>query len=230
MPSSGRQYDNLIRLFAPVKDDIAYICQNGASAWAEGEVLFRRIMDGEAASRLIEEVKDHPEAEIMLSSFEACYVEAGKPEFFHLVHDVVGMRAFQAENLQAHAGSCTKISLYEEAGISDCAYWQERFGDSFTVVPGGAQWLDMMAKDVNKGSALRDVLSFLKIDPQETVVFGDNLNDYEIMKMAGLAVTVPGGVNEIQAVSHVVTETVEQMLEEILAGRDQIEDWKRAEQ
>ena len=36
--ASGRQYHNLHQLFAPVKDDIAYICENGALTIYQGEV------------------------------------------------------------------------------------------------------------------------------------------------------------------------------------------------
>ena len=38
-PASGRQLDNLRLLFEPVKDEITYVCQNGAGAVADGKRL-----------------------------------------------------------------------------------------------------------------------------------------------------------------------------------------------
>ena len=37
--ASGRQYDNQQRLFAPVADEIAYICENGCLSFFEGDML-----------------------------------------------------------------------------------------------------------------------------------------------------------------------------------------------
>ena len=38
--ASGRQYANLRRLFAPVQDDIAYICENGCLVFYQGKLLY----------------------------------------------------------------------------------------------------------------------------------------------------------------------------------------------
>ena len=40
---SGRQYANLRRLFAPVADDIGYICENGSLVVWQNEVIAREI-------------------------------------------------------------------------------------------------------------------------------------------------------------------------------------------
>lgn len=226
LPSSGRQFDNLIRLFEPVRDDIAYLCQNGASAWADGRILFQETMDPIAAGRLIDEVAQLEDTELMMSDFSTCYITDANEAFYHLVHDIVGMRTERVSDLHAHSGGCTKISLYNEEGNFDLEYWRKQYGSSFTVVPGGVQWLDLMAIHINKGTAFRQLLEYLQINAEETVVFGDNLNDLEILKMAGLAVTVPTGVPGIQEIADVVCDRVETMLEEILNGKDQIEDWK----
>lgn len=39
--ASGRQYENLRRLFAPVKDDISYIAENGSLCIHKGNILAR---------------------------------------------------------------------------------------------------------------------------------------------------------------------------------------------
>ena len=57
-------------------------------------------------------------------------------------------------------------------------------------------------------------------------MLGDNLNDLEMMKLAGLCATVPDGVREVREISDTIVNTVEEMLEEILQGRDEIEAWK----
>ena len=39
LAASGRQVDNLERLFAPVKDEIAYLCENGCLCFCGGKKI-----------------------------------------------------------------------------------------------------------------------------------------------------------------------------------------------
>ena len=183
-------------------------------------------MNQAAADRLVDEVYIRPDVEIMVDDFDCCYVDERNDAFYHLVKDVVGMHAEKVPNLHAYTSRCSKISLYEEPGLYDIEYWQKNYGESFTVVTGGFQWLDMMAKDINKGTAMKQMLEYIDIPAAETAVLGDNLNDLEMMDLAGLAVTVPNGVPEVQAAADVTVSSVISFMKEVLAGKDQIEDWK----
>ncbi|MDN5684675.1 HAD hydrolase family protein, partial [Corynebacterium glyciniphilum] len=49
------------------------------------------------------------------------------------------------------------------------------------VVISGANWIDIMRRDANKGAALRDLQKELGISPADTAVFGDYLNDLEMI-------------------------------------------------
>ncbi len=226
MAASGRQYDNLERLFAPVREEIVYLCQNGASACMQDRLLFVKTMKKETADRLVDEVAGTADTELMVNDWQCCYVRDDNDAFYHIVNDVVGMRALPVPDLHAYTGQCSKISLYQEAGLHGIETWQETYGKDFTVVTGGAQWLDMMDRNVNKGTAMQEILRILNIPKEELLVLGDNLNDLEMMALAGLSATVPDGVKEVRAAADTVVNTVEDMFREILLGRDAIEDWK----
>ena len=55
--SSGRQYDNEVNLFNPVKDQISYIAENGSICIHKGNVIFRTVIAPELIRRTIDEVK-----------------------------------------------------------------------------------------------------------------------------------------------------------------------------
>ena len=55
--SSGRQYDNEVNLFKPVKDQISYIAENGSICIHKGNVIFRTVIAPELIRRIIDEVK-----------------------------------------------------------------------------------------------------------------------------------------------------------------------------
>lgn len=225
--ASGRQADNLYRLFAPVKDRIDYVCQNGASAVADGKRIACYPMEKTAARELADEIRKKPGLEVFVSDFACSYTEKGHDSFYHLVKDIVKIDTEETDDILSVTDNCAKISIYEEAGISDMEYWQKRYGDRLTVVTGGPQWLDFMPKGVNKQVSLKKLLAVREIRPEEVMVFGDNLNDTEILEYAGIGAAVKTAVPEILRCADVIVPTVEDALKEVLAGRDRIEDWVR---
>jgi hydroxymethylpyrimidine pyrophosphatase-like HAD family hydrolase len=59
-----------------------------------------------------------------------------------------------------------------------------RFRKTHQVVVSGQHWLDLMALGVNKGAGLRHVQQQLGISPDQTMAFGDFLNDLEMLDQA----------------------------------------------
>ena len=223
--ASGRQPDNLFRLFAPVKDRIDYVCQNGASAVVSGRRILYEPMDVQAAYDLAAAIRSVPGLELFVSDFECSYVEQGHDAFLRLVRDTVKINTEASDDILSTTNGCAKISIYEEAGIHCMEYWQKRYGDRLTVVTGGPQWLDFMPKGVNKQTALKRMLEELDIRPEEVMVFGDNLNDLEMLIYAGCGAAVDSAVPEILACADAKVHTVEDALAEIASGKDRIEDW-----
>ena len=60
----------------------------------------------------------------------------------------------------------------------------ERFTATHQVVVSGQHWLDVMVKNANKGSGIRHIQDKLGITRDQTMVFGDFLNDMEMMDEA----------------------------------------------
>lgn len=225
--ASGRQLDNLRMLFEPVKDEIAYVCQNGASSYADGTRISFFPMDEALGRELVEEIRSVPGLEVFVSQFDCCYVDRGNDAFYHHVKDVVRMNVRKTDDVLDAVKGCSKISIYEEQGLSDIAYWQKRYGSRCTVVTGGEQWLDIMPQGINKRVSLELVLDHLHIDPKTMMVFGDNLNDIEMLEYAGCACAVRNAAEEVLRKADVVCDAVEEVLQAVLDGKDRIEDWVR---
>lgn len=49
----------------------------------------------------------------------------------------------------------------------------------------GKYWVDIVMPEVGKGTALEEICSQLGISPEETIAFGDNLNDISMIQSAG---------------------------------------------
>ena len=59
-------------------------------------------------------------------------------------------------------------------------------------------WMDCMAKGVNKGRAIRTIQESLHIKPEETMAFGDQLNDMEMLEQAYYSFAVANARDEVR--------------------------------
>ena len=100
-----------------------------------------------------------------------------------------------------------KITVCDR-GISRLNSYQylKQYSNEFNVVVSGEIWLDITAKDVNKGDAIAHLQSQLNITPEETVVFGDHLNDVELIQQATYSYAMLNAQEELKALANYVTE------------------------
>ena len=84
--------------------------------------------------------------------------------------------------------------------------------------------LEAVSEDAGKGNGLRNACAYFGLTPDECVAFGDEQNDIEMLKAAGLGVAVKNAVDEAKRVAHLIADDcdddgVAKVLEEIIAGR-----------
>lgn len=215
--ASGRQYPNLQRLFAPVADEISYICENGCLVMDGGKRIYKAHMDRETGQEMLRAILEKDTAEALLSGENTTYLQPKEEAYLIHVRDEVENNVTVVDNLLDTPEDYFKISVFEKDGISASEdYWKERFSSRATVVTSGNEWLDMMPKGVNKGVALNILLEQLGIAPEECVVFGDNNNDAEMLEMAGWGFAMDTAVPPIRGMCSWHTDTVGHVLEEIL--------------
>ena len=68
----------------------------------------------------------------------------------------------------------------------------------------GAKWCDVVTKEAGKGEAFALLQEYLEIRKEETVYFGDNLNDLSAFREAGISATVEDARHEVQEVVDLV--------------------------
>jgi hydroxymethylpyrimidine pyrophosphatase-like HAD family hydrolase len=78
-----------------------------------------------------------------------------------------------------------KVAVYDFASAErNTAPRLAELSGSHQVVVSGAHWVDVLSATANKGRAVRQVQSALGVTPDQTMVFGDFLNDLEMMDAA----------------------------------------------
>jgi Cof subfamily protein (haloacid dehalogenase superfamily) len=220
--ASGRQYANLRRLFAPVADDIAYICENGCLVFYKGKMLHKEHMDWETGQEIIGAIRDKDTAEVLLSGENTSYIQPKLDSYRYRLETVVKNNVTVVEDILKTDEPYFKISVYEKDGLDNTSeYWKNRFGDRVTVVTSGNEWLDMMPFGVNKASAMKVLMHHFKIRPEECMAFGDNYNDVEMLRLVGESYAMETGQEYVKKICHNKTDTVSHALEKLLREREQ---------
>ena len=63
----------------------------------------------------------------------------------------------------------------------------------------GPEWVDFADPAVQKGTAIRILQESLEISPEETMVFGDQLNDLSMLRQAVYSYAVGSAREEVKA-------------------------------
>ena len=79
--------------------------------------------------------------------------------------------------------------------------------DNLTAVSSATGLLDIMASNVSKGNALKILSEKLGVDLSEIIVFGDNYNDMEMLKCAGMPIAMENAVEEIKFAAKYITKS-----------------------
>ncbi len=85
--------------------------------------------------------------------------------------------------------------------------------------------LEILRPGAGKGTALKDLIQVLGIDPSQVMAFGDNLNDLQMLRVAGFPVAMENAVPEVKAVArhvapHHDASGVGQALRALVLGGD----------
>jgi hypothetical protein len=201
---SGRQYANQRRLFAPVADEISYICENGSLTMHRGQAIFCETLDRSKALTLLRYIQEQPHCESLLSTQRCCYVQPKTEEYVVHMREFVGNDTDVVREWEDISEDFIKISLYCPDG--DLLAVQKRmanFAEPYLKpVLGGYNWIDFLRDKCNKGSALKKYCDFRGIDPQDVIGIGDNENDMSLLETVGEMWAMKSGHPNLIARSH----------------------------
>ena len=214
--ASGRQYANLQKLFEPIKDDIAYVCENGCMCVYKGKVIYKKELERSLALRIAQDILGRDEYELEVTTENLKYILPKSGDFYNYMVDVGKIQFRLASKLSAIKEPILKVSLYGKEGINDLCYWQEKYGQQCALHLGCKRWIDFTDLQVNKGTGLQQMLNFLGVRAQNCMAFGDYYNDQQMLAMVGCSVAMQSGVKELVRSCHFITDTVENALEEVL--------------
>lgn len=68
--------------------------------------------------------------------------------------------------------------------------FKEKFENRVNPIHSMPQFLDCMPLDINKGRSILEIADFFSIESKDTLAFGDEINDMEMIQMAGTGIAM----------------------------------------
>lgn len=191
--ASGRQYESLLRLFAPVRDKVLFIAENGALVYYRGENLFCTPLPSSAVPDVLRAVRGIEGACPLVCCALGAYAEDTLPSFLSECTRYYPLfRRVERLEGQAFCKVC-KIAVYNENGSASAGDALAALLPDLRVTVSGKVWTDVSLKEVNKGNALSAVLRLFSLKKEECMAFGDYMNDYEMLLVCGQAFVTENG-------------------------------------
>lgn len=189
-PASGRQFHSLRRLFAPVAEEVCFLCENGAILYGPGTeesapLLAKTAMPRQESLALAEDILRLDGCQVLISGANTGYVCTDRDGFISYLREDRGnnIRLLGAPGDMAE--DILKVSAYCPAGTAGpLSALGPRWGESLRMAAAGPDWVDFTLAD--KGLGLRQLCAALGVALKDTMAFGDNWNDEAMLQASGL--------------------------------------------
>ncbi len=181
--SSGRQYGNLQRLFGPVAQKMAFVCENGALDVMDGETVGVIALEANDAKEILQDVKEAG-MNLLVSGRHTCYVLDQNRRFADDMVYRLRNTVTIISSLDEIYEPILKISGQIDEGVERLApAFLKKWGDRVTASISGAEWFDFTL--ANKGKGIRMLMQRMQLQKNEVAAFGDNFNDETMLDTVG---------------------------------------------
>ncbi|SEI84218.1 HAD family hydrolase [Demequina mangrovi] len=202
-PASGRQHATLARQFARLGDGLVVIAENGAYVRDGADEVSVSPLPDAAVGEIVGTVRAHAarghDVGVVVCGRRSAYVERtdaaflAKCEPYYAALDKV-------EDLDDVEDDILKVAIYDFGDAAhDTAPALAHLAGELKVVVSDRHWIDVMRADVDKGVAVRALQEALGVTPAQTVVFGDYLNDLEMIDAAELSFAMANAHPDVAA-------------------------------
>lgn len=206
--ASGRQYFNLAKTLDAVKDEVIFAAENGSYVVFKGEEIHIQAIDPEITRELILISREIKNTYPIICGKKKAYVENDDEKFIN--HLKLYFERYEVVNdlLEITDDQFLKFTLCDLAGSEVNSYPHYRkYEEDLQVKVSGPIWLDISHKKANKGRAMEVLQEKFKITSEQTMVFGDYLNDLEMLEKAHYSYAMANAHPDIKKIARFIAKS-----------------------
>ena len=184
--ASGRQCHSIAQKLNPIKDQITIVGENGAVIKQENRTLFLQTLASQKVIEIIPYIRKIKDTFIILCGENKAFIESENEFFIEMFQEYYSSYEIVKDLTKIPKQTpILKIALYHPQSSEQCIHpYVQEFKNSFLLKISGKNWLDLSNQNSNKGTAIKFLQQRMNINPNQTMVFGDYLNDLEMLDLA----------------------------------------------
>lgn len=201
--ASGRQYASLRATFQEYSSRMHFIAENGAVT-ADGltdTILDTHPLPTKQAFDLIRRARSLPDTFVVACGAHCAYYESDSPilaqnlaAYYH--------RRILVKDLTALEEELVKLAILNIHGTQDNVYPHfAPYKEQFSIAVSAFEWMDIMMPNIHKGVGARQLQARLGVSREETMAFGDFMNDYELLQEAKYSIAMKNAVAAVKEIA-----------------------------
>lgn len=209
-PCTGKQCERVEELFGPdLSKDLWILGDSATRIKHDGDYIYQSLLPNELGLRIInklEEIAD--DHTIIACTPTAAVIKSSVPEDEAKIVRGSYRVVRSVDDLNEITEEFVKITVFDsKKRCFENVELLENFKDQAYIVASEAAWIDISNYDVHKGTTVYTLQKILDVTPEETMAFGDGLNDIELLARAEYSFAMRNGFDETKAAANFITRT-----------------------
>ena len=210
--ASGNQYYQLQRYFPDIKDEIAFVAENGAWVSDCNEEIFCGELAQEKVHKILDILAHEPDIAVVVCGRNGAYMHSSTSEEVMTMLANHYQRLEKRDDLYAIDDTIFKFSLkLEHEGVDALLQrLHSRLGELENImhpVSSGFGFIDLIIPGCHKAHGIALLQEKWGISDCEVLTIGDSANDIEMLRQACFSFSMANAADSVAAVARYQTQS-----------------------
>lgn len=205
---TGKQCERIEEIFGEEDTKDLWIMGDSATRIKyNGEYVYESLLSNELGLQIIEKLEEiADDYTIIACTPTAAMIKDTTPEANAKMVRGSYTNVEQVSDYQEITEDFVKITIYDDKKRSHQTRPQlSEFFDKAYIVASEAAWIDISNYGVHKGTTVEQLQDMLGVTEEETMVFGDGMNDIELMDRAKFSFAMRNAFEEVKDAANFIT-------------------------
>lgn len=205
--ATGRPFTNIKVKFKEASEKMSCVCENGGCVTFNGNIIHTESIAKDICDKIIYKTRELKNCGAVLCALNATYIENTEDHMVKACKEYYPDLVI-VDNLLEVEDTIVKIS------IRDFIDSKTHVGPAIMGIDervnsasSDKHWIDIMNKGVSKGKGIDILCKHMGITTDQVMAFGDEMNDYEMMKKVKYSYAMENAIAPIKEVSNFQCES-----------------------
>lgn len=220
---SGRELKSLKNVFKDVDRDIIFASNNGNLIMYKDEVLFENYIEEHMINKIVPIVRRVSKHNTIYCSKDVIYSESILPA---IVGAKWKLKVKIVRDVTKVDDKILKVTTFGTEKIVNRGLKAfEGLNKELMITPSGSTCFDICKLGGNKKQAIKILQDRFNVDYKETMVFGDHMNDFEMMDSAYYSYAMENAENDIKNKARFIAKSnddngVVEVIKDVVLAKD----------